>query len=406
MLDLKIKNVNVNVIYEYEHDLPVVFFKLVFKNSGKIAEQQNAGLASMFARVLNEGSSDNFFKSLEYKAITMQAESDFEHFQISIKCLKEHFSFAMEKLEELLLNVRFEENILRRLKNLAIGELLSLNTDYDYQAKRLLNKSVFKDEIFQTGLDGSKESIEKISLKELINFMEDNLNLNNTLFVFGGDIKENEVKTYVEKIGALLDIGVQNNNKKFQLLNKNIENTEFKDTKQAYVYFCSPFDIKIDDEQMYLARIALFILGEGGFGSRLMEEIRVKRGLAYSAYAKLDVNLNYSRIFGYLQTKNENAKLAKNIIKEVFVEFVSNGVQEKEFELAKKFLVGSMPLRYESLNKRLNIMLNEYLLGLKIGHLKYEIEKIKSANLEELNNFIKKHSEIIQLSFASIENEG
>nr|WP_291950549.1 pitrilysin family protein [Campylobacter sp.] len=382
MLSLKIKNINVDIIYEYENDLPIVFFKLIFKNAGKISEKQNAGLASMLARVFNEGSNDDFFKKLEYKAITMYAESNFEHFKINIRCLKEHFDFAIEKLEELLLNVRFEEKILQRLKIIAIGELLSLNTDYDYQAERLLNKNVFKDEIFQTGIEGSKESIEKISLKELKDFMSENLNLNNALFVFGGDIKEDEVRANAEKIGALLSAGTQKCSKKFQLLDKNTENIEFKNTKQAYIYFCSPLYVDVNDECAYLAKLALFILGQGGFGSRLMEEIRVKRGLAYSAYAKLDINLNYNRVFGYLQTKNESAKLAKDVVKNVFEEFVSNGANEKEFEITKKFLIGSMPLRYESLSKRLEIMVNEYLLGLKFKNGNGKNKKFKFRRIK------------------------
>lgn len=405
MLSLDFNETKIDIIYEYENELPIVFFKLIFKNSGKIAEKYNRGCASMLARILNEGSNDEFFKSLEYRAIVLYAKASFEHFQISIKCLKEHFDFALEKLQELFLNVRFDEKILQRLKTLALGELASLNTDYDYQAKRLLNKNVFKDEIFASGLDGTKESIEKISLKELQDFMNENLALDNALFVFGGDIKEDEVKVKTEKICQILKRNTPNQNKNYKLIDESIELSEQKSTEQAYIYFCSPFNIQINDEKMYLAKLALFILGQGGFGSRLMEEVRVKRGLAYSAYAMLDVNLNYSRVFGYLQTKNESSNEAKILVKEVFENFVQNGVNDKEFQLAKQFLVGSMPLRYESLAKRLDIMLNEYLHGLKLGNLKEEMQKIKNTTLDELNDFIKTHSEITKVSFASIENE-
>ncbi|AJC86619.1 M16 family metallopeptidase [Campylobacter sp. RM16704] len=405
MLHLDFDNTKIDIIYEYENELPIVYFKVIFKNSGKIAEKYNAGCASMLARILNEGSNDEFFKSLEYRAIELYAKSSFEHFQINLKCLKEHFEFAMLKLHELLLNIRFDEKILQRLKITALGELASLNTDYDYQAKRLLNKNVFKDEIFISGLDGTKESIEKISLKELQDFMSENLVLDNALFVFGGDIVEDEIKTATQKICQILKRNIPNQNKSYKLIDESIEVSEKKTTEQAYIYFCSPFNVQIDDEKMYLAKLALFILGQGGFGSRLMEEVRVKRGLAYSAYAMLDVNLNYSRIFGYLQTKNESANDAKILVKEVFENFIQNGVNEKEFQLAKQFLVGSMPLRYESLTKRLDIMLNEYLHGLKLGNLKEEVQKIKNATLDELNEFIKAHSEITKVSFASIENE-
>jgi len=59
------------------------------------------------------------------------------------------------------------------------------------------------------------------------------------------------------------------------------------DTKQAYIYFGSPLNIECNSSKRYLAKVASFILGSGGFGSRIMEEIRVKRGLAYFSLWKI-----------------------------------------------------------------------------------------------------------------------
>ena len=149
----------------------------------------------------------------------------------------------------------------------------------------------------------------------------------------------------------------------------------------------------------------MFILGQGGFGSKIMEEIRVKRGLAYSAYAMLDINLSFKRVFGYLQTKNESANEAIKLVKDIFHDFIKNGVKENELNQAKNFLIGSSPLRYESLNKRLNIAYDEYYYGLEQGAFKKSLLDIEKTSLKELNDYIKKHDEIVKLNFASIKNE-
>ncbi len=90
-----------------------------------------------------------------------------------------------------------------------------------------------------------------------------------------------------------------------------------------------------------MAKVASFILGGSGFGSRLMEEIRVKRGLAYSAYGQVSMNKSHSYFTGYLQTKLESADEAKELVSSLVNEFVRNGVTKDELEAAKNFLLGS-----------------------------------------------------------------
>ena len=87
-----------------------------------------------------------------------------------------------------------------------------------------------------------------------------------------------------------------------------------KETEQSYIYFSSPFHIEADSKENYKAKVASFILGGSGFGSRLMEEIRVKHGLAYSAYGQIKNNKSHSHFSGYLQTKLDNTQKAKEMV--------------------------------------------------------------------------------------------
>ncbi|TQR34452.1 insulinase family protein [Campylobacter sp. MIT 99-7217] len=405
MFELHFKGVQIPVIFEEDTDLEVVYLRLVFKNSGKIYER-HLGLAKMFARLLNEGSDDKFFQKIETKAINLSSSSTLECFEINISCLKEHFAFAMKELKILLSKPRFDEKILQKLKNIALSELASKNSDYDFLAKTLLNKISFKAKEFETSSDGDEKSISKITLSMLENFYKEHLSLNNLYISLGGKITKDEFCTLIEPCLEPLSKkeGLKDKHFKQSIICED-EICVKKESEQAYIYFASPFHADFKDKKLYLAKLAFFILGAGGFGSRLMEEIRVKRGLAYSAYAILDMNRSYARCFGYLQTKNENAKNAKKLIKELFNDFVKKGVSESEFEAAKKFLIGSTPLRYESLEKRLNIAFSEYYNELGLGYFKKELTHIKNADLKELNHYIKSHEELVKLSFASIQNE-
>jgi len=145
-----------------------------------------------------------------------------------------------------------------------------------------------------------------------------------------------------------------------------------------------------------------YILGGGGFGSRIMEEIRVKRGLAYSAYATLQRTKSASYLSGYLQTKLENEQKAKEIVREVISEFTTNGITQKELDEAKEFLVGSEALRVETLSQRLNRAFDDYYYGRPLGFSSEQNKFIESVTLKEMNEFISSHKEITKLSFGVV----
>ncbi|ELZ8435368.1 TPA: insulinase family protein [Campylobacter coli] len=405
MQNLEVSGVKIPFIFEENNDFPIVILKLVFRNCGR-SYDEIAGLAKMFARILNEGVDDSFFKELEFKAVNLEASSGFESLEINLSCLKENFEFALKYLENLLLNPRFEEKILEKLKINTLGELASKNSDFDYLAKNLLNSEIFECKEFQSPNDGDEKSIKQISLSDLESFYKKNINLSNLVVILGGNLAQEKAKGLLNKLLAKLQKGSQNSQKTYEINSKNKDIIQIrKESEQAYIYFAAPFFTKFNDKDFYLAKIALFILGQGGFGSRIMEEIRVKRGLAYSAYAMLDMNASFTRVFGYLQTKNESAKEAKKIVKEVFRDFVKEGVSQNELVQAKNFLIGSTPLRYESLSRRLSISFNEYYQGLPKGYYKEELKLIEKVELQELNAYIQKHNEILDLNFASIANE-
>ena len=175
-----------------------------------------------------------------------------------------------------------------------------------------------------------------------------------------------------------------------------------RETQQAYLYFGSPYNLSVSDKDNYKARVATYILGTGGFGSRLMEEVRVKKGLAYSAYARVSISNSSSYMSGYLQTKLESLNDAKATVKTVFADFVKDGVTQDELDQTKKFLLGSEPLRVETLSQRLSRTFMEFYRGEELGHSQKELELIKNLKLSDLNDYIKKHKEILSLSYAVV----
>ena len=155
-------------------------------------------------------------------------------------------------------------------------------------------------------------------------------------------------------------------------------------------------------EELALIKVASFVLGGGGFGSRMMEEVRVKRGLAYSAVMRLSATNTQALAQGYLQTSLKNEKEAQKLVQEVVNAFVKNGITQEELQEAKRYLLGSEPLRNETLSQRLGTAFNNYYNGLPLDFNQQVLEEISRLTLEEVNRYIQAHKEIAKLSFAII----
>ena len=403
---INIKGVEVPIIYEQNSALPIVSLQLVVTNAGSLQDGSTPGIARFTSRVLVEGTKRKgaikFADELESRAVNLNAHAGAETFVFELSSLKEQFGFGVWMLKDLLGDPNFSKNSFEKIQQLTLGGLSSKKSDFDYIANLNLKKIIFKDTPLENSFSGDEQSIEKLTIKEVKKFYESYIDLSNMIIVVGGDISMDEVKVSLKELLVDIQIGSKRELKHYKVNEKIQENRVVKETEQAYIYFGAPYNLKSDNEDIYKSRVASFILGASGFGSRLMEEIRVKRGLAYSAYARTSINRSNSYFSGHLQTKNENLEEAKALVKSEVKRFVDGGVTKDELDQAKRFLLGSEPLRNETLSQRLSSSFTEYYRGFDLGHSKVELEKIEALSLEDLNKFIKQHDEINNLSFSIV----
>jgi len=403
---IKIKNINIPVVIEEQHSLPTFNLQLVFKNSGSIKDKDKNGLATLASRLLNEGTlkdgSTKFAQKLENLAISLNVSHGFETFVIELSSIKDVYTDSLDLLNQLLKSPNYKDETLEKIKTILNGSLKRKENDYDYVSRNELHKILFKDTALENPTNGTIESISKISLDDIKEFIDSTLVLENLIVVVGGDINLEDMKSKLEPLLTILPKGKESKIINIQASNEKIVKKLIKDTQQAYIYFGSPFNTKVNDENNYIAKVASFVLGGSGFGSRLMEEIRVKRGLAYSAYGQISINKSHSYFTGYLQTKNESADGAKDLVVKIVNDFVKNGITKDELKAAKNFLTGSEPLRVETLSQRLNRAFTLFYRGLEQDYSNKELEKIEKLTLKEINEYIKSHTEIKNLSFSIV----
>jgi predicted Zn-dependent peptidase len=402
---LKINETEVPFIFEEDKNLPIVSMQLIFKNSGSLSDTKD-GLVGLSAQLLNEGTSKEgsigFATKLEKRAISLSSHAGKETFVIEVGSLKEEFSTAIDRLKELLQDPNYSKETLAKIQTQTIGGIKRRESDFDYISSLEMKKMVFPNTPLAKPSSGTVKSVESITLEDIKKQLNEHLGLGNAIVVMGGDISKDEASKLVMSVLELLP----NVSTKEFLTMKPIGKEQTKETivksEQAYVYFGAPLDIAYDSKERHLSQVASFILGSSGFGSRLMEEIRVKKGLAYSAYSRFNINKTHAYFSGYLQTKIETGKEAVDSVKEVIGTFINKGITQEELTAAQQFLLGSEPLRNETLSQRLGRAFQEYYTNRPLGSTKENLTKIEAIKLEEMNTFIKKHSEIAKLSFSVV----
>ncbi len=403
--EITIKDTKVPVVFEEGKYIPIVSIQLVFKNAGHLANTMN-GLADMSAKLLNEGTkkdgSVGFATKLDAHAVDLHAGVGRESLVIEVSALKSEFAYAVERLIELLKDPNYTEDALGQIKHQKLGWLKQKEADFDFIAASSLRETLFKGSSLAKPYDGTVESIGKMKLKDIQNFIHTHLGYNNVIAVVGGDITLKEANGYLSDILALFpkvnttDVEILNasNKKEVVIINE--------DTEQAYIFFGAPFNYAYKEADQYKAKIAEYLLGGAGFGSRLMEEIRVKRGLTYGVYSSLRRTKSVSYLSGYLQTKLSTQDEAKELIQSVVDDFVKEGITQKELEDTKKFLLGSEPLRTETLSQRLGRAYNDYYYERPLNFANEQLEKIETVTLKEMNDFIKVHTELSDISFSIV----
>ena len=404
---IEVKGVKVPFIYEEDKRLPIVSMQVVFTGSGSIDEGNNAGLARLSAKMMNEGTlkrgAVGFADALDARAIQLSTNAGSETFVMELGTLRDEFDAGLSLMSELLRSPNLTKETLEKVKTLTQSDIARKESDFDTVASDELKAILFEGTPIATPNIGTKESIEKIKLKNVETFLKDKMVLSNLLIVIGGDLNLSEAQEKVTKLLSPFAVGKVSSARHYEP-RKSPKETILKrpQTEQAYLYFGSPFAMNEGDPEFYKARVAMFVLGSSGFGSRLMEEIRVKRGLAYSAYSRLGVAKTNTYFSGYLQTKLESQAEAQKSVIDVIDTFVKTGVTQSELDQARKFLLGSEPLRVETLSQRLGRTFTEYYQGQELGHSLKELEMIRHLSLDDVNEFIKRHNEITQLSYAIV----
>ena len=208
---IEIKGVQIPVIFEEQKALPILNLQLVFQNSGYIQDKNKSGLVSLSSKLLNEGTKElgatKFAEKLEESAISLTTSNGFETFVIELSNLKEQSPKGIELLTALLKSPNYSQSTLDKLKTMQTGSLKRKENDFDYVSNNQLKSVLFKGTSLENPASGTIESISKIELKDIKNFINQTVCLENLIIVAGGDYELAEFEKLVKPFLETLSVG-------------------------------------------------------------------------------------------------------------------------------------------------------------------------------------------------------
>ncbi len=378
------------------HNLPVVKVSIGI-NAGNLHEpEEKAGLASLTAGLLSEGTknrtSRQISEEIEFVGGSVGASGGDDYVNASFSVLKKDAGLGFELLADILLNPVFPEDELNKKRERIKAGLKSQEEDPGFVASKNFKKAVFGLHPYGRLLTGTAETIDRISRDDLRNFHSKYYSPDNSVMAVVGDITAEEVEKLIEQYFGQWKKSDQATPGR-PLINELKEKktlTIDKELTQATIIM-GHIGVNRGHTDYYKLSVMNYILGGGGFASRLMQNIREDKGLVYSIHSYFAADRYGGHFQVSLQTKNESANQAiEEILKEVDI-IRSTPVSDTELSDAKSFLTGSFPMRIETSSRIARFLVAVEYYGLGAEYIDNYPGFINSVTKEDVMNAAKKY---------------
>lgn len=363
---------------------------IVSVGAGSVSEPaEKAGLANLTADLLNEGTATRTAKqiseAIEFVGGSLDTSGGADYVSASLTVLKKDLDLGFELLADILLNPAFDDKEIERRKRIIKNAIIQQKEEPGAIASKAFNRAVFGDHPYGRPTEGTEESLDRITRQDIVDYHAARYAPNNAAMVVVGDIDHSRLNGLLEKyfgnwkkkeIGqaALPAVGPK---QKAEVL------TTTKDLQQSTVVL-GHIGISRDNPDFYAVSVMNYILGGGGFASRLMDNIRDNRGLAYDVRSSFSASRFGGSFTASLQTKNESANTAIEEVLKEMERIRTEPVTEKELADAQAYLTGSFPLRLDS-NRKIAGMLaaiENYQLGL--DYVEQYPKRIRAVTREDI----------------------
>ncbi|HMA77079.1 MAG TPA: pitrilysin family protein [Candidatus Krumholzibacteriaceae bacterium] len=371
-----------------DHEVPVVNITMLVKTY--YPDKNRLGRNEMANWVMRNGGtekwpSDKLNDELEFLAARINFNGGGLSTRISLNCLKKDLPRVLGIYADLIMNPVFPEEKIEMKRKTMLEELRRKNDKPMNIARREYRKLVYKGHPY--GWSRTEEACNSIAREDLVKFHEKYFHPGNTIIGISGDVTESEITDLlVENFSGWerKDVEIEDF-PRVQIDEKENYNYVYKgDMNQAYIMI-GHLGIRNDNPDRCAINIMNYILGGGSFASWITEEVRVKRGLAYSAGSSFRPgNFAKGTFTAYSQTKAGEYSRTINLIYDQIERMRTEGPTQQEFDKAVDSFLNSHVFDYESKEAIVRRLVELQFQGRPLDTPEKDMEKYASLTIDEV----------------------
>ncbi|WP_299355584.1 pitrilysin family protein [uncultured Shimia sp.] len=388
-----------------EPSIPFVALELRFQGGASLDAPGKRGATNLMIGLLEEGAgeldSQGFARATEALAARFGYDVGDDNASISARFLTENRDEALELLRLSIIEPRFEEVAVNRVRQQVLAGIRSSQNDPNDIASRAFDAATFGDHPYGSALQGTIDSVGALTRDDIVAAHKGVLTRDRLYVAAVGDITAAELGPMLDELLANLpETGAALPDKVAPMLDGSTSVVEF-DTPQSVALF-GQVGMERDDDDFFAAYLLNTILGGGGFESRLMEEVRVKRGLTYGVYSYL-VPKDWAALYlGSVSSANDRIAEAVDVIRAEWSRMAAEGVTQEELDEAKALLTGAYPLRFDGNGSIAQIMAGMQMQGLPIDYIATRNDKVNAVSLEDINRVASEFLNPDELTFVVV----
>ncbi len=370
-----------------DYAVPLVACDFAFKGGTSQDDADKTGTASMLANLLDEGAGDldseAFHRALDEKAIEISFGAERDGLSGRLKTLSRNTEAAFELLRLAICAPRLDEAAIDRVRGQVLAGLKRESKDPDALAGRAWREAAFPAHPYGRPARGTIDSLPRITRADLMAAYVASIVKADLKVAVVGAIDATTLGLMLDQtFGPLAATGSLKTITDIAVAPGGKPTVVDLDIPQSTIRFGLPGVPRQDPDHM-AAVVVNHILGGGVFSARLFQEVREKRGLAYSVYSQLS---NFDRttiLSGGTSTKNERAAESLSVIEEEIGKLATDGPTEDELAKAKKYLTGSYALRFDTSLKIASQLVNLQTEGFDIDYLDLRNGLIEAVTIED-----------------------
>ncbi len=370
-----------------DHNLPFAAMDIRFLGGTSLDAPGKRGEVNLMTALLEEGSgamdSQAFAKARDSLAAKISFSSDLDGVEVSARFLTKNRDPSLALLHQALTEPRFDQTAIERVRGQVLSVIRSNAKDPNHIASQALMARAFGSHPYGSDDNGTKESVLALTRDDIVAAWKAAIARDRVYVAVAGDVTAAELGPMLDKLlGDLPAKGAPQPGRAELNAKGGLEQIKFPGPQSSISFYQG--GIRFKDPDYFPALVLNEAIGGSQFGSRLMNEVREKRGLSYGVGTSL-TTLDHGEMWsGHLATANDKAAEAIKVIQQQWADIAQNGVSQAELDATKTYMTGSYPLRFDGNRKIASILVGMQILGLPADYPATRNQKVEAVTLADV----------------------